>query len=514
MVKPINSLFLILFLILCLKAFVMIYVISQGTIGLNPDEAQYWTWSQSLDWGYYSKPPAIAWQIWAGTKLFGNTELGIRFISVIFSFLLSLSVYGIVIAGGGKQRTAFWAGLVMAFSPLGFLSSLLATTDIGMVLFWSIACMLMASALHRFQAPNYYLLGFIIFCGALFKWPIYLFWILVLICSLSYRFLLNKHIIGGALLSALGLFPSVIWNVQHEWATFRHVTTQVLGRDTPPGYFKGNFFEFIGSQALLFSPIFFGLFLAAAWLLIKHRKAISPPFFFCGMSSILILGIYTFLSIFQKMQGNWCVFAYPTAIAFLCWYACERLRTGYIWLRAGLALSLFISAFMLSMPYIQSRGLFNSVQIPYAWNSFRHNVGWSNLSDVLVKSGYDPSTDFLFGDKYQTSSLLSFYAPTQKRAYFLNLQGTRKNQFSFWPGMENEKGKTGYFILSENEPHLKKTIAQGKEEYQKLLSSYFEKVEFLGTYPLFTSYGEMKKGALVFKGIGYNGKTIGDPKSY
>jgi hypothetical protein len=24
---------------------------------LYPDEAQYWLWSRTLDWGYYSKPP-------------------------------------------------------------------------------------------------------------------------------------------------------------------------------------------------------------------------------------------------------------------------------------------------------------------------------------------------------------------------------------------------------------------------------------------------------------------------
>ena len=27
---------------------------------LYADEAQYWRWGQSLDWGYYSKPPLIA----------------------------------------------------------------------------------------------------------------------------------------------------------------------------------------------------------------------------------------------------------------------------------------------------------------------------------------------------------------------------------------------------------------------------------------------------------------------
>ena len=27
------------------------------------DEAQYWLWSQDLDYGYFSKPPLLAWVI-------------------------------------------------------------------------------------------------------------------------------------------------------------------------------------------------------------------------------------------------------------------------------------------------------------------------------------------------------------------------------------------------------------------------------------------------------------------
>src|SRR6187549_3191838 len=32
---------------------------------LYPDEAQYWLWSRHLDFGYFSKPPVVAWLIWA-----------------------------------------------------------------------------------------------------------------------------------------------------------------------------------------------------------------------------------------------------------------------------------------------------------------------------------------------------------------------------------------------------------------------------------------------------------------
>src|SRR5687767_10787623 len=51
---------------------------------LYPDEAQYWLWSRTLDFGYYSKPPVIAWAIWATTALGGDTEPWVRLSANLF----------------------------------------------------------------------------------------------------------------------------------------------------------------------------------------------------------------------------------------------------------------------------------------------------------------------------------------------------------------------------------------------------------------------------------------------
>ena len=37
-----------------------VWVVHHSGISLFFDEAQYWDWSRSLQWGYYSKPPVIA----------------------------------------------------------------------------------------------------------------------------------------------------------------------------------------------------------------------------------------------------------------------------------------------------------------------------------------------------------------------------------------------------------------------------------------------------------------------
>ena len=37
------------------------------------DEAQYWLWSKSFEFGYFSKPPFIAWMIACYSWLFGSS---------------------------------------------------------------------------------------------------------------------------------------------------------------------------------------------------------------------------------------------------------------------------------------------------------------------------------------------------------------------------------------------------------------------------------------------------------
>ncbi len=59
---------------------------------------------------------------------------------------------------------------------------------------------------------------------------------------------------------------------------------------------------------------------------------------------------------------------------------------------------------------MQSHSILNNYPIPYKISPFRHNMGWDQLKKELDEAGYDPRKHFLFGDKYQMSSVLSFYS--------------------------------------------------------------------------------------------------------
>ena len=61
-------------------------------LNLHFDEAQYWAWGQEPAFGYYTKPPLIAWIIGATTSLCGDTPFCVRLPSPLMHFVTSLVV--------------------------------------------------------------------------------------------------------------------------------------------------------------------------------------------------------------------------------------------------------------------------------------------------------------------------------------------------------------------------------------------------------------------------------------
>lgn len=500
--------FFLLLLLLTAKAAAMLFLILYGGIGLGPDEAQYWTWSRILDWGYYSKPPGIAWEIWMGTHLFGNTELGVRSMALLIGTALPLAIYSLAKNCRLSPAACFWSAAAFALSPLGVLASFLAITDGGMLLFWTAACAYTAGKIEKKELPSYTVLGLWICCGALFKWPIYFLWLFII----YYSRMISWRILAGIAVSLAALLPSVYWNMTHEWATFRHVLATIEGGHAQPKgalMLSGNPLEFFASQIALVSPILFILMLIAL-LGLRQAARKGKGLLFCSSISIITLVAALTISCFTKIQGNWAIFAYPTAFVVLGWYAGEKRK---YWLITALVLSVAMVTAVFAIPTIQSRGIFSQTPIPYRISPFRHNVGWQQLKGALREAGYDPKTDFLFADKYQIASILSFYSEGQKRAYFLNLQGIRKNQFSFWPGMEKEQlGKRGFFAVVENVKGSEMKILA--ERYEILLKPYFTHVRLIGIQPLFSAYGIPSKELLLFECSGYQGALPKDSTLY
>src|SRR6185503_5064162 len=118
-----------------LVAFRLVVVIA-SPLEIGPDEAQYWRWSRTLDFGYYSKPPLIAWVIWLSTSVFGDSEWAIRFFAPVlhgvtsfFIFLLGRRMY--------DARIGAWAAVIYLLMPGVWLSSAVISTDAVLLVAWA-----------------------------------------------------------------------------------------------------------------------------------------------------------------------------------------------------------------------------------------------------------------------------------------------------------------------------------------------------------------------------------------
>src|SRR5690606_4041263 len=108
--------------VLCGLLAIRIVALTFNATDLFFDEAQYWSWSLEPAFGYYSKPPLIAWMIWAATEVCGHSELCIRLPSPLIHSATALVIYGVA-ARLYDRRVGFWSAVVFATLPGISLSS-------------------------------------------------------------------------------------------------------------------------------------------------------------------------------------------------------------------------------------------------------------------------------------------------------------------------------------------------------------------------------------------------------
>jgi 4-amino-4-deoxy-L-arabinose transferase-like glycosyltransferase len=448
-----------------------------------PDEAQYWTWSLFPDIGYYSKPPGIAWQIAAGTALFGHTALGVRFLALLLPIASALVIRAIV-----KQLTGqngWLAAIAFILSPLGMTGAFLATTDSGMVFFWLLATYwYIRLEGHPFR---FFIVAFFIATGAWWKWMAYSFWIVVVADCLKKRSKDFLPLLAAIALSGIGLLPALLWNWQHSWAGFHHVGSTIFDHHT--SHAPANPVQFFLAGIALITPGFFVLALPA----FKEKDARSK---FLVLSVFVIWGGLLLLSLFRKVQGNWAIVAQTLFFPLLGVVLYQR-PTWKRWpYQAALVLALCCQLLVLATPYLGSLAIC----------PFKQGLG-CNFAASLQQAGYLPSKDFLFSDRYQTTSQLWFCGPQQLKTYFFNLNGLRHNQFNYWPGMQHEcQGKRGFFVsvvpISE-EKGLKARLHRYREE----LAPYFLYVAKPQTYTLYSAWGVPVRSMIVILCDGYNGQV-------
>src|ERR1700731_1999173 len=96
---------------------------------LTFDEAYYWMWSKHLAFGYYDHPPMVALVIRLGTMILGDTELGVRLVSILSALPMSYAVFRASAILFGGARVAASAVILLNVTLMAAVGTLIVTPD-------------------------------------------------------------------------------------------------------------------------------------------------------------------------------------------------------------------------------------------------------------------------------------------------------------------------------------------------------------------------------------------------
>src|SRR6059058_5953745 len=102
--------------ILALLTVIRLTGLKFSVVDLFFDESQYWAWSRELAFGYFTKPPLLAWIIAAAEHVCGTSEACVRAPAPVFYFGTCLLVFATTRILY-DETVAFFAALAIALSP-------------------------------------------------------------------------------------------------------------------------------------------------------------------------------------------------------------------------------------------------------------------------------------------------------------------------------------------------------------------------------------------------------------
>ena len=206
-----------------IAAMVVLRLFYLGLPELMEQEAYYWNYSQHLDLSYLDHPPMVALLIWLGTTVFGISEFGVRigaflcwFATAYFSYRLTLSIF--------DRQAALGAVLLLSVLPLYFGVGFLMTPDAPLHMAWAALLYFGYRVLLENDSASWIGFGVSLGLGLLSKYTIVLlgpaFLLFMLVDQSARRWFLKPGPYLALVLALLLFTPVLIWNIQHEWASF------------------------------------------------------------------------------------------------------------------------------------------------------------------------------------------------------------------------------------------------------------------------------------------------------
>ncbi|MEY3701296.1 MAG: hypothetical protein RI891_588 [Gemmatimonadota bacterium] len=423
-----------------------------AAVPLVPDEAYYWTWSRQLAGGYFDHPPVIAWLIAGGTALLGDTPLGVRLLPNVAGTLATAAIAWTadVLAG---PRAARFALLAFAVMPVAAVGMILATPDAPLLfgIAWTLCCVTHALShpARSATATRWWIgAGLAIGVAMASKFtavlvPVGLSLTILVVPALRPR-LREPGPWLAVVVASLVMVPVLLWNASHEWIAFRFQLGHGLGSGAKESLVQREL-NLVGGQALLVTPILFGLLLGALVRAVREeprRRALAGVALFC-------LAFFVFSATRKNVEANWPAIAWVPAVVLL---AAARPGDRSAWERRALRLAAALSALLLAhvvRPLVALPGSRDPVNQAHGWTDLATAVAQrqASLAAATPSDMVGPSTaPLVAANRYQDAAMLAFHLPGHPQVPSLNLGG-RPNQYDLWTAAPDRLTVGGAMLL-------------------------------------------------------------------
>ena len=424
-----------------------------GSVELLPEETYYWEYSRHLDIGYLDHPPMVAWLIRAGTALFGQSPFGVRVGALCSGIIASVFAYRLArnLLGEAGARAALVLSQVL---PFFFLSGLLMTPDAPLTAAWAASLYYLERALVAGRSDAWWRAGLALGLGAISKYSIALLVPVTLIFMLwdrkSRRWWSRWEPYAAALVALAVFSPVIIWNVQHDWASFAFQTSRRLA-EAP----RFSLHKLLASALVLITPT--GVVAVAAALMSAQAagsvdgEEATRRRLFVNTAILVPLAVFAAFSLRHEVKLDWTGAPWMAALPLMAagMISADRLSGLRAWIRAAwtptLVTMLLVYGAGLHYLVLGLPGLGYSRHIelvPVGWRDLSHRV-LEIAAAVRKETGADPVIVGM--DRYAIASELAFYGTEPNKAVLptssVHLFGGNGLMFERWVPVQAAAGR-------------------------------------------------------------------------
>jgi hypothetical protein len=397
---------------LTVAALVALRLVAAAWTPLTFDEAYYWIWSNNLATGYYDHPPGVALVIRLGTLIAGDTELGVRLVSILLALPMSFAVYRTAEILFGGQRVAATATVLLNVTLMAAVGTLIVTPDSPLLVASSFVLFFLAKVLESGRGAWWLAVGAAAGLALISKYTAMFFGLAILIWLISVpamrQWLTSLWLYLGGLVALIIFSPVILWNAEHGWVSF----IKQLGRSEVAQFRLAFIGELIPTQIAFATPLVFILGAMGLYALARREGGTLAPRALINVMFWAITLYFLWHSLHARVEANWFAPVYP-ALAIAAAAAAHVVR----WKSYAQRIVNFCLRFAAPLGVLMFAGLIVQANTGVL-SGYRRDatvrsvgVGWDVLAANIELTRARVGASCVLAPDYGTASWLTFYLP-------------------------------------------------------------------------------------------------------